>query len=73
MLHWIENDSSVYSNLELTEKRWKLRRDKRKAKDDKNEQKDGKSYETGAFWHTFMYQSLYNSIMLILYIIALVF
>jgi len=41
--------SSKYSNLETTKKRRKIRRDKRKAKDDKNEQKHGKPYEAGAF------------------------
>lgn len=41
--------ASTYKNCESTIKRRKIRRGKTKRKDDKNEEKDGKSYEPGAF------------------------
>jgi hypothetical protein len=41
--------ASGYQNLDSTKKRRKIRRGKGKGEDDKNEEKDGKSYEAGAF------------------------
>ena len=41
--------ASHNDNLESTKKRRKIRRGKAKGKDDKDEEKDGKSYEAGAF------------------------
>ena len=42
--------ASSYKNLDSTKKCRKIRRGKTKRHDDKNEEKEGKSYETGAFW-----------------------
>ena len=41
--------ASKYDNLEATKKRRKIRRGKAKTKDDKNNDKEGQSYEAGAF------------------------
>ena len=41
--------ASTYKNRESTNKHRKIRRGKAKRKDDKNEEKDGKCYEAGAF------------------------
>ena len=38
---------SKYDNLEATKKRREIRRGKAKTKDDKNNDKEGKSYEAG--------------------------
>ena len=41
--------ASTYKNRDITKKRRKVRRGKAKGKDDKNEDKEGISYEAGAF------------------------
>ena len=41
--------ASKYDNLEATKKRRKIWRGKAKTKDDKNNDKEGQSYEAGAF------------------------
>ena len=41
--------ASKYGNLEATKKRRKIERGKAKTKDDKNNDKEGQSYEAGAF------------------------
>ena len=43
--------ASSYKNLDSTKNLWKIRRGKvKKEHYDKNEEKEGKSYEAGAFW-----------------------
>ena len=42
--------ASSHKNLDSTKKCRKIRRGKTKGHDDKNEEKEGKSYEAGAFW-----------------------
>ena len=44
------SESSHNKNLDSTKKRRKIKRGQSKRHDDKNEEKEGKSYEAGAFW-----------------------
>ena len=44
------SESSYNKNLDSTKKRRKLKRGQAKRHDDKNEEKEGKSYKAGAFW-----------------------